>query len=321
MHLIISMGGRENIIACFYDCDQTLIPEYMQEGMFRHLSVDPKEFWADNNRLKEKALKEGVDINRETSYMTNLLIYIKTGRLPALSNADLQEYGRKFIKPYPGLPEFFLMTKKAVEEDYGKHGLQLEHYIISTGLRKMIQGSCLNAPGALEQIFASEFLEHEGVISWPVQNVGFIEKTRYLYEANKGTNIDPSIDVNKRMPPEKRRIPFENMIYVGDGFTDVPCMSMITKLGGQSIAIYDLQKARGKQEATELLRDRRVYRIAEADYRKGGEASDAIEESINKVARRIIKNRKRRTLLFYIIKDSASYETHRPRRRSKIVQR
>lgn len=289
MLLILFMGGRKNIIACFYDCDQTLIPEFMPDLMLRHLGIDPAGFWNDDKRLKKEAAAVDVNINSENSYMINLILYIRKGKLSPLSNADLQEYGKELIIPYPGLPDFFLRTKEDVRRSYGKQSIALEHYIISTGLRRMIQGSSLNVPGAVDQIFASEFLEEDGIISLPARNVGFIEKTRYLYETSKGTNIDPTIDVNRRIPYKERRIPFENMIYVGDGFTDVPCMTMITKLGGQSIGVYDSNKPKGKKEAIRLLQDQRVYRIAEADYRKGGEASQAVEDSITRVAERIIK--------------------------------
>ncbi len=285
------MGEGQGIIACFYDCDQTLIPDYMQDPMLQHLGVNPKEFWDNNKKLKKGASAVDVDINSENSYMINLILYIKEGKLPPLSNADLIKYGKELIIPYPGLPEFFIRTKEDVKKLYEQHGISLEHYVISTGLRKMIQGSSLNAPGAIDQIFASEFLEYGGVISLPARNVGFIEKTRYLYEVNKGTNIDTTIDVNKRMPAEKRRIPYKNMIYVGDGFTDVPCMTMLTKLGGQSIGVYDPQKPQSREEVLELLQERRISCIAEADYRKNGAASNIIEESITSIAERIIKNR------------------------------
>jgi len=282
------MGEGQRIIACFYDCDQTLIPEFMQNPMLRHLGVDPAEFWAADKKLKQEASAADVTINSENSYMINLILYIKKGTLPPLSNADLQRYGKELITPFPGLPEFFLRTKEEVKKKYAQQSITLEHYIISTGLRKMIQGSPLNAPGALDQIFASEFLEVDGVISLPARNVGFIEKTRYIYEVSKGTNVDPSIDVNKRIPYGKRRVPFENMIYVGDGFTDVPCMTMLTKLDGQSIGVYDPNNPKSLREVTELLRDRRVHRIAKADYRRGGEASEAIEDSMHCIAARII---------------------------------
>lgn len=281
------MGEREHIIACFYDFDQTLTPEYMENPMLRHLGIDPETFWADDKKLKEEALALDIDINYENSYMINLILYIKKEKLPPLSNADLVRYGG-LLTPYPGLPEFFVRTKEEVRKSYGQHGIKLEHYIISTGLRKMIQGSPLNAEGAIDQIFASEFVEYEGVISMPARNVGFIEKTRYLYEANKGTNVDPAIDVNKRMPPEQRRIPFQNMIYVGDGFTDVPCMTMIMKLGGQSIGVYDSTKQKSIDEVQALLRDGRVCHVAETDYREGGEASKTIESCIQKVAKKIL---------------------------------
>ena|SRR3989344_2438850 len=156
----------------------------------------------------------------------------------------------------------------------------------------MIQGSCLNAPGALDQIFASEFLEQDGVIHYPVKAIGFIEKTRCLYEANKGVNVDPTIDVNKRMPSAKRRIYFEDMIYVGDGFTDVPCMSMILERGGTSIGVYNPNRPKAYNEVLELLKDGRISRVAQTDYRKGGEAAEVIEESISRAAERMIKTKK-----------------------------
>jgi len=263
----------------------------MQEPMLRHLGVDPAEFWADNEKLKKGAMAAGVDINSENAYMINMLRYVEEQKLPPLSNADLFTYGQRII-PYPGLPEFFLRSKRLVEERFGSHNLKLEHYIISTGLRKMIQGSPLNVPGAIDQIFASEFFEYNGVIHWPARNVGFIEKTRYLYEANKGVNIYSRIDVNKRMPSSQRRIYFENMIYVGDGFTDVPCMALTIERGGISIGVYDSNRPKAFHEVQELLKDGRISRMAQTDYCKGGEASNAIEESIDRIAERIVNDKK-----------------------------
>ena len=256
--LILFMSRRESVIACFYDCDQTLTAEYMQEPMFRDLGIDPEEFWRENDRLKQDAAALDTDINTDTFYMVSLLKYIEEGKIPPLSNSDLKRYGGA-IRPFPGLPDFFLRTKREVVERYGKNNIRLEHYIISTGLRKMIQGSSLNVPGAIDQIFASEFLEHDGVIRWPARDVGFIGKTQYLYEASKGTNIDPTINVNRRILYQRRRIPFENMVYVGDGFTDVPCMTMITKLKGQSIGVYNPSRPNAHNEVQELLREGRVF--------------------------------------------------------------
>ena len=155
----------------------------------------------------------------------------------------------------------------------------------------MIEGCFLNAPGALDQIFASEFVEYQGVIRWPARNVGFIEKTKYLYEVNKGVNVNPALDVNKRMNLEKRRIQFQNMIYVGDGYTDVPCMALTLERGGTSIGVYDSNRPQAYGEVKDLLQDGRISHIAQADYRKGGEASEAIEQSIMHAAERILRNR------------------------------
>jgi len=262
----------------------------MQEPMLRSMGIDPQDFWTDNNKLKKDAVALDTDVNTETVYMINLLNYIKEGKIPPLSNSDLRKYGNMII-PFPGLPEFFLRTKKSVEERYGRQGIKLEHYIISTGLRKMIQGSPLNVQGAIDQIFASEFLEQGGVIRYPARTIGFIEKTRCLYEANKGVNVDPGIDVNKRMPSDQRRIYFENMIYVGDGFTDVPCMALTIERGGTSIGVYDHHNPKAKKEVAELLQDGRISSLAKTDYRKGKEASEVIEQSIINAAERILKGK------------------------------
>jgi len=282
---------KTSIIACIYDCDQTLIPEFMQEPMLRHLKVKPADFWTDTKQLREAAAAAGTYVNPENSYMINLLKYIEEKKIEPLSNSDLRNYGR-MVTLYQGLPDFFLRTKRLVQEQYQGENITLEHYIISAGLRQMIEGSSLNVEGAIDGIFASEFLEHQGIIRWPCRTVGSTEKTRYLFEINKGVNVEPGNDVNYHMPAEKRRIPFENMIYVGDGFTDIPCMSLTLKQNGESLGVYDPSRSQAHPEAQKLLRDGRISNLVQADYRENGAASQAIMQLIAKAAERIIHQRR-----------------------------
>lgn len=256
---------KENIIGCFYDCDETLTPGAMQEPLFRHYGIDGSAFWQEKDKLIEHARRNGVAMDFENGYLNFMLDYVRDGRMPGLSNQKLRELGAE-IKVFPGLPDFFARTKELIEGTrlYAEHGIKVEHYIVTTGLKEMVAGSVLNTKD-LAGIFGSEFYEHEGVISRIARAVGHMKKTDFLHIANKGGNVNPTIDVNKRMPDAERRIPFRNMKYVGDGFTDVPCFSTIGDRGGDTYGVYGSLTA--KAQAETLLLERRVKAIAPADYR------------------------------------------------------
>ena len=160
-------------------------------------------------------------------------------------------------------------------------GAQVEHYVISSGLREIIDGSAI--AGAFKEIYASEFLyDGEGRPVWPRLAVNFTAKTQFVYRINKGV-LDVSDDrtLNDSMPDDSKRVPFTNMIYLGDGLSDVPCMKMMRAYGGQAIAVYQAVNKRGVEQ---LLRQGRVDFIYPADYREGTALEITVKNIIRKMA-------------------------------------
>ena len=238
---------------------QDLIPGYMQCPLFRHYGIDEARFWAETNPLAEHYAKRGYRLSSEISYLNHLLTYVLAGLMPKLNNRLLRQLGAE-IELYPGLPEFFARSKAFVQDkpEYRKHELQLEHYVVSTGLAEMIRGSAVAAH--VEAIWGCEFIENplqpgflqqkefELSAEAEIAQIGMIidntTKTRALFEINKGTNKNPSLDVNARIPAEDRRIPFQNMIYVADGPSDIPCFSLVLERGGKTYGVYNPGPAR-----------------------------------------------------------------------------
>ena len=157
----------------------------------------------------------------------------------------------------------------------------MEHYVISSGLREIIEGSAI--AGAFKEIYASEFYyDGEGNPVWPRLAVNFTSKTQFVYRINKGV-LDVSDDrtLNDSMPDDSKRVPFPNMIYLGDGLSDVPCMKMMRAYGGQAIAVYQAVNRRGVEQ---LLRQGRVDYIYPADYREGTGLEITVKNIIRKMA-------------------------------------
>ena len=160
-------------------------------------------------------------------------------------------------------------------------GVEVEHYVISSGLREIIDGSAI--AGEFKEIYASEFLyDGEGRPVWPKLAVNFTAKTQFVYRINKGV-LDVSDDrkLNDSMPDDSKRVPFPNMIYLGDGLSDVPCMKMMRAYGGQAIAVYQAVNREGVER---LLRQRRVDFIYPADYREGTELEITVKRIIRRMA-------------------------------------
>lgn len=244
----------QNIVACIWDFDKTLINGYMQKPLFKRYKVDAKLFWEEVKALPEIYSKRGNPINRDTIYLNHLLSYVKNGPMQGLNNSILNELGKE-LEFYPGLPHFFSDLKEFIQNkpEYKKHNITLEHYIISAGLSEMIKG-CAIAP-FVENIYGCDFIENPippGFLDQPeldlkinpeISQIGNIVdntiKTRFIFEINKGTNKNSAIDVNALIKDEDRRIPIKNMIYIADGPSDVPVFSVIKKNGGKTFAVYN----------------------------------------------------------------------------------
>lgn len=296
----------QNIIACIWDFDKTLIPAYMQAPLFRRFGVDEANFWAETNALAGNYKRRGYNIAPEISYLNHLLTYVLAGPMAGLNNAILRECGAE-IKFYPGLPKFFEQSRTWVKAkpEYQKHEIELEHYIVSTGLAEMIRGSAI-AP-FVDGIWGCEFIENPlrpGFLKQKefgleaaaeIAQIGVMidntTKTRAIFEINKGTNRNPAIDVNAKVTPEDRRIPVQNMIYIADGPSDVPSFSVVKKGGGKTYAVYN-PAVRAEFEQNDRLRQTgRIDHYGPADYTENGPTANWLHLQVEKICERIIADR------------------------------
>jgi hypothetical protein len=281
------MPAPQNIIAIVYDYDQTLSPNYMQDQVvFPKFGIDAKKFWARCHTLVKD---EGYD--NELAYMKALLDYLDLDRP---TNAELQSLGAK-LNFFPGLPEMFDEFKTTLlSAQHEAHGIHVEHYIISSGLKALIEGSRL-AP-YVRAIFGCEYAtDREGRITFPRRVISHTQKTQFLFRINKGM-LDYSQDVNDHMPAELRPVPFDHMIYIGDGPTDVPCFTVVRQHGGHAIAVYnpdDPSRSSFKKCYQLSTHADRVRHIAPADYRRGSHLRCLLEQMVEEVATRIVERRAR----------------------------
>lgn len=274
-----------NVIAIVYDYDHTLSPRYMQEDtIFRRFKIDPQTFWSQCTALiKEKGYEQ------ELAYMKRLLEHEHTS---TLSNQALRAMGGD-LSFFPGVPDCFQELNDIVQQpQYAEYDIHLEHYVVSSGLKAILEGSQIS--GHVKAMFGCEFDEEDGRISFPKRTISHTQKTQFLFRVNKGLlNMDQ--DVNDHMPEAARRVPFENMMYVGDGPTDVPCFTLMKKNGGFAVAVYNPEdRSRDSfNKSYQLARHAdRVHFMAPADYRSGSHLRLILERHITEIADGIWKRRR-----------------------------
>ena len=247
------METQRPIVAFLYDFDKTLCTTDMQDYAFiPSLGMTPKEFWAEANGFGRGNRIDGI-----LAYMYTMIREAEKRNRP-FTREDLVEKGRSIVL-FPGVEDWFRRINAFGEAQ----GVQVEHYIISSGLREIIEGSSIS--GEFKEIYASEFYYDEtGRPVWPKLAVNFTAKTQFVYRINKGV-LDVSDDktLNDSMPDDSKRVPFTNMVYMGDGLSDVPCMKMMRAYGGQAIAVYQESNRMGVED---LLAKGRVDFIFPADY-------------------------------------------------------
>ncbi|MBV8898579.1 MAG: haloacid dehalogenase-like hydrolase [Verrucomicrobia bacterium] len=276
------MAQPQNTIAIVYDYDQTLSPAYMQDDvLFPAFGIHAGKFW---QRCATLVQDEGYD--NELAYMKCLLDYLAVDRP---TNAQLKSLGGK-MRLYRGLPEMFEeFNEGLLAPQYASFGIKVEHYVITSGLKVLIEGSRLRP--YLREVFGCEFAEDaEGRISFPKRVISHTQKTQYLFRINKGL-LDMTQDVNDHMPQAIRPVPFPHMIYIGDGPTDVPCFTIMKKNGGQAIAVYDPddQERNSFRKCFNLATHAdRVRHIAPADYRRQSHLRLLLEEMVQEIAGRIL---------------------------------
>jgi hypothetical protein len=300
----------QNIIACIWDFDKTLIPGYMQEPLFEKYKVDPDKFWQEVGKLPDYYKKDGMSlIASDTVYLNHILTYTRDGVFKGLNNQTLRQLGEK-ITFYQGLPEFFdeIKTYVGTNPGYRQHEIQVEHYIVSTGLRQMILGSKIAPyidgvwgcefvedpppPGYLEKKFNPEPSKAK-ILSQIAYALDHTTKTRAVFEINKGANKIPNINVNSRIPNEDRRVPFQNMIYVADGPSDIPVFSIINQFGGRTFAVYQHGSKEEFAQVNNFQKQGRVQSFGEANYTEGSQTAMWIKNATTEIADQIVKNRER----------------------------
>lgn len=296
----------QNVIACIWDFDRTLIPGTMQKPIFEAYNVDAKQFWDEVNALPEIYRKRGVRVFSDTVYLNHLISYVRNGPLKGLNNARLHALGAE-LEFYPGLPDFFktLQEIPLKNSEYHAHDITLEHYIISNGLAEMVRGSAI-AP-FVENIYGCEFIENPCPPNYNLQSeldmdtpmeinqIGCIVdntiKTRFLFEINKGCNKNTEIDVNAFVRAEDRRIPIKNMLYIADGPSDVPAFSVVTRGGGKTYAVYPKGSQKAFAQNDMLLRTGRIQAYGPADYQKDSSTSMWLKMHVEDICNRIVKDR------------------------------
>jgi hypothetical protein len=297
---------EQNIIALIWDFDKTLVDGYMQTPIFRFYDVDEEEFWKEVNNLGHEYEKQNIRVNKDTIYLNHFLTCVEQGIFKGLNNKALFEFGSQ-LNLYKGVTDIFLKIKNSIRTnvEYQKFNITVEHYIVSTGLAEMIKGSPVSQ--YVDGIWGCEFIEkpiksclhikefetklQEEDEEKEIKQVGYAldntSKTRAIFEINKGTNKHSDIDVNAKIDEENRRVPFENMIYIADGPSDVPAFSVLKKNGGRTFAIYPKGNIKAFNQVDQLLRDGRIDMFGETDYSEDTTSYMWLIEHTNRIATNI----------------------------------
>lgn len=279
------------VLAICYDFDKTLSPDDMQaQGYIQKVGYEKADdFWKKSNDLAEKN-----EMDQNLAYMF-MMKEEAEGQL-VFNRKTLQDYGAK-VELFPGVEEWFDRINA-----YGlEHGVFVEHYIISSGLREMIDGTSIAK--YFKKIYASSFYYNaKGVAQWPAQAVNYTNKTQFLFRIEKGTLEINDESVNNYYPPSKIRIPFRNMIYIGDSDTDIPCMKLINSFGGHAIGVYN-PKTNDKTKVYKMIKDNRIKYFTAADYSDGCELDNLVKGIIKKT----VENERLEQLHYNCEEESENY--------------
>ena len=264
------MKNKKTKVALIYDFDKTLSTTDMQSYSFLpSINMTPKAFWYEVNTLSKDTGMDPI-----LSYML-LMMRKKEEIKKPITRDELVKMGQNIIF-YKGLDTWFERINQ-IGQDYN---LNVEHFIISSGNKEIIEGSKLYK--FFKEVYACEYYYENNIALWPKTIVNYTTKTQFVFRINKGVlNISEHEKVNASMKEEDKDIPFTNMIYIADGQTDVPCMKLVRMNGGSAIAVYHKDE---KEVADDLLNKGRVDFIAEADYSKNSRIEDIIKNIIGKLS-------------------------------------
>jgi phosphoserine phosphatase len=259
--------------ALIYDFDGTLAQGNMQEHSFLPtLNIEPAEFWRKSNGEAESQ-----DADKILTYMREMLVRAAAANVK-ITRRVLQDHG-KDLSLFRGVTTWFERMNEYAESQ----GLELEHFVISSGVREMIEGC--EVASEFKQIFASSFLYENEVAVWPGLSINYTTKTQYLFRINKGIeNCWDDTAVNKWIPESQRPYPFHNMIFIGDGETDIPTMKMVRHQGGYAVAVFDPDKWDHLQQRIHgLIAEDRANFVAAADYSEGSQLDVTVKGLLGRI--------------------------------------
>lgn len=256
-------------VAILYDFDKTLCTKDMQEySLIPSLGYDdPKEFWQEVGQISQANKMDSI-----SAYLFLLQKkFCEQGK--PLKKTDFHNLGKDIVL-YPGVTEWFQRVN-----EYGKqHGLEIEHYIISSGMGEIIEGTSIASE--FKKIYSCRYYyDEKNIAQWPAVIVNYTTKTQFLFRVNKQVlDENDDKDLNDYYDPKKRPVPFERMIYIADGLTDVPCMRLVKLYGGKSIAVYNKRSEKAKRIAEKLIHDGRVNYMSVADYREHSDMDELMKK-------------------------------------------
>lgn len=294
------------VLAICYDFDKTLSPDDMQaQGYIQSVGYEVESFWKESNGLAESN-----DMDQNLAYMYTMIQKAR-GRF-IFNRKTLMDYGAK-VSLFPGVDTWF----KRIREYGETKGVIVEHYIISSGLKEMIEGT--KVANEFEKIYASSFYYDEnGGAKWPAQVINYTSKTQFLFRIVKGTLDVNDSGVNDYFNPEDIRIPFRNMVYIGDSDTDIPCMKLVNSHSGHSIGVYN-PETRDRRKVYKMMEDKRIKYFAPADYTDNSELDKLVKAIIDQTA----SNEKLMSVHFQCKQEQVDHnmniDSHEDREKQKLI--
>lgn len=260
---------KKPILAICYDFDKTLSPDDMQaQGYIQSINYEVEDFWKESNKLADDN-----DMDQNLAYMF-MMINKARGKV-VFSKETLKNDGAK-VKLFPGVESWF----DRINEYGEQNGVKIEHYIISSGLKEMIEGTTV--ADKFKRIYASSFYYDDcNVAIWPAQVVNYTNKTQFLFRIEKGVLDVNDQKVNAYFEPDEYRVPFRNMVYIGDSDTDIPCMKLVNLHGGHSIGVYN-PKTKDKTKVYKMLEENRIKYFVPADYTADSPLEILLKEIIDR---------------------------------------
>jgi len=261
-------------IAIMYDFDKTLCTKDMQEySLIPYLGYDnPSDFWKEVTELSKANHMDSI-----CAYLYVLQKKFMEHHTP-LQKQAFKNLGKDIVF-YPGVESWFERIN-----EYGKSiGLEVEHYIISSGMKEIIESTPI--ADKFRKIYACKYHYENDIAVWPSVIVNYTTKTQYIFRINKQVlDENNDNDLNDYLPKKNRPIPFDRMVYVADGLTDVPCMRLVKEYGGKSIAVYNKDNKKSRTTAEKLIHDGRANFMSEANYSENSDMERLMKMILNHMA-------------------------------------